>query len=162
MNTLKELQINNGLKIKGEYTIKVFKAGTRELLRESKHSNLVVATTNVGLDLITQHLVGVTTYPLDIDKAAIGTGTTAPSATDTGLETAVLSNIDRADVVNRSATSIELDFFITDAELANGSYSEFGIFCNTQLFARSIINPAFTKASNEDTLINYQITFSSS
>jgi len=156
------IQKNSGIKIKGEYTIQKFKAGTRELISESHHTNLVVSTTNAGLDLITQHLVGVTTFPLDIDSAAIGTGTTAPAATDTGLETAVLSGIARADIVNRDATSISLDFFITDAELTNGNYSEFGIFCDTQLFARSIISPAFTKASGEDTLINYQITFSTS
>jgi len=161
MKNLNTVQQNAGMKIKGEYTLKVFKAGTKELLRETHHTNLVVSTTNAGLDLITQHLAGLTTYPLNIDKAAIGTGTTAPTATDTGLETAVLTGIDRADVVNRDATSIEMDFFITDAELANGSYSEFGIFCGAQLFARSIIDPAFTKASGEDTLINYQITFSS-
>jgi len=159
MKKLNTIQQNAGMKIKGEYTLKVFKAGTKELLRETHHENLVVATTNAGLDLITQHLAGVTTFPLEIDSAAIGTGLTDPSSSDTALETPVLTGIARADITGRDSTSITMDFFITDAELANGSYSEFGIFCGAQLFARSVIEPAFSKASGEDTLINYQITF---
>lgn len=146
-------------KLKGHYKISVFKAGTKELLRQSEHDNLVVYSANAGLGLITQHFVGTTTYALDLNKAAIGTGTTDPAVTDEGLETEVLGDIDRASVVNQDATSVSLDFFITDAELPDGTYSEFGLFAGTQLFARSLIDPAFTKASGEDVLINYGVEF---
>lgn len=155
-------QAKNKLGIRGKYQITTYKAGTKEVLRKSPWiENLVVANSTSGVGLITQHLAGNTANPLEIDKAAIGTGTTSPTVADTGLETAVLTGIERTGI-SATDTSVTVDFFITDGELANGTYSEFGIFADTRLFARSIISPAFTKASGEDVSINYQITFSSS
>lgn len=148
------------LKIKGTYTMNVFDATTGAFKRSSEHSNIVVAANNAGVDLITQALAGLDTYSLNLDKAAIGTGTTSPTVSDTELENPTLTGIQRADVVSRDATSISLDFLITDAELANGDYSEFALYADTQLFARSLIQPAFTKATNENTLINYVVEFS--
>lgn len=149
------------LAFKGEYTITKLKAGTKEVISTQKVENLIVANSDNGTDLITQHLIGITTYPLNIDSASIGTGTTTPATSDTGLETPVLEDIARTKAV-ATPTSVTFDFFIPDASLSNGNYSEFGLFCGDQLFARSIISPAFTKASGEDTAINYKITLTTS
>lgn len=157
----KVTKIKNGAGIRGKYTITTYKAGTKEVLREQVVENLIMASANNGIGLIAQHLAGITTYPLEIDNASIGTGTTDPSTDDTDLETPVLEDIELASISN-TATSVTLNFFITDGELANGSYTEFGLFCGTQLFARSTIEPAFTKASGEDTAINYQINITTS
>lgn len=158
MNGTKKVNLHNPLrKLKGSYTLKVFKAGTKELLRESHHENLVVLNANRGLNLLIQALGGLTIYPLEIDNASIGTGDNVPADSDTDLETPVLENIIKA----RTTINVDnliLEFFMTNDELANGTYTEFGLFCGNQLFARSIISPSHTKADFEDTLIEYTIT----
>lgn len=160
-NRLIKRQVKSNTGIKGKYTITKYKAGTKEVISSQEVDNLVVANTGNGTDLITRQLIGDDTYTLEIDSASIGTGTSDPSTADTGLETPVLADIARTKAV-ATPTSVTLDFFIPDATLANGSYSEFGLFCGDQLFARSIIAPAFTKSSGEDTAINYQITITTS
>ena len=59
-----------------------------------------------------------------------------------------------------SGGSVTISFFLTTAELSNGTYTEFGIFSGTQLFARSIITPSYVKGTNEDTTVEYQIDLS--
>lgn len=120
--------------------------------------NLIVISANYGLNLVAQSLIGLTTYPLEITQGKIGTGTTTPTNADTDLETTTLSGILRANQSHALGVA-EIQFFIADSELTNGTYNEFGIFCGAQLFARSIISPAFTKATSEDTGIDYTLTF---
>lgn len=149
------------LGIKGKLVISKFKAGTKELLNKIEVTNLVVsASTGYGRNLIMRRLGGDTTYGIAIDSGGIGTGTTAPTDADTALETAVLTGIN---VANASVSNDEviMSFFMTDAELANGTYNEFGVFIGGRLFARAIISPAHTKASGEDTSVDYTFTLSS-
>ena len=146
--------------LKGEYTITVFKAGTKEVLRKiGPIKNLVVSSTGYGRNLIMRQLTGDVTYGIEITQGKIGSGTTAPTDNDTDLETAVLSNINVAEVSVANDVAI-ISFFIPSGDLANGTYNEFGMFIGSQLFARSIISPAFTKGSNEDTSIDYSLTLS--
>lgn len=119
--------------------------------------NLIVLNDSHGLNLFLQHLGGNDLYPLNLDNASIGSGTNAPDDLDTDLQTPVVENIIRA-TVDINTDNIVTEWFITNDELPNGTYNEFGLFCGTQLFCRSIIDPAHTKASNEDTLIEYTIT----
>lgn len=119
--------------------------------------NLIVFNANHGLNLFIQHLAGNDTYPLEIDNASIGTGSTSPVDGDTDLETPVTTGIPRA-TITESLDNIVTEWFITNDELPNDTYTEFGLKCGTQLFCRSIISPSHTKADNEDTLIEYTIT----
>ncbi|MGI1661391.1 hypothetical protein ACRDNQ_04035 [Palleronia sp. KMU-117] len=121
--------------------------------------NLVVTGPNSGIGLITQNLVaGATNSPV-IDRAKIGTGTTPAAAGNTDLQTPVLSDIlPTTGLTVVTPSSISLEFFIPDIDLANGTYTEFGLFCGTRLFARSIISPSFTKETGEDVIITYEIT----
>jgi len=160
-NRLIKRQVKSGTGIKGKYTITKYKAGTKEVISTQEVDNLVVANAGSGTDLITRRLIGDNTYSLEIDSASIGTGTDIPSTADTGLQSPVLADIARTKAIS-TPTSVTLDFFIPDATLANGSYSEFGLFCGDRLFARSIIAPAFTKSTGEDTAINYQIILTTS
>lgn len=118
--------------------------------------NKVVFNENNGVNLMIQHLAGDTTYPLELTLASIGTGTTAPTDADTDLETPVLENVIRA-TVEHDLNSVITEWFMIDSELPDGTYNEFALWCGTQLFARSIITPAHTKAENEDTLVQYTI-----
>lgn len=143
------------MKITGKYKIKTYKQG--ELVRESSWiKNLIVANSDRGVSLIIERLSGATTYDLEITSASIGTGTNAPADSDTGLQTSVLANILVASL-SKTTKRLTLNFFISDAELTNGTYTEFGLFCGTRLFARSLITPSYTKSSGEDTTIEYII-----
>jgi hypothetical protein len=122
--------------------------------------NKIVSSTNHGLNLVCQHLNGVITYPLEITQAKIGTGSTPTALGNTDLETSVLDGILKASSVVAN-NQITFEFFISDGDLANGTYSEFGLFCGNQMFSRVIISPAYTKSSNEDTVIEYSIQFQS-
>ena len=121
--------------------------------------NKIVSSSGYGRNLVMRQFANDTTYPLPITLGAIGTGTNTPADSDTGLQTQVLGSISYTD---RTVTndSIELTFFITDATLANGTYTEWGIFCATRLFARSLISPTYSKASGQDTTIIHVVTLS--
>lgn len=146
------------LKIKGSYVIKKWCSITGKLLWQSKPiENLVVNGTGYGRNIIVNQLAGVTTYPIAINSASIGTGTNVPADSDTGLQTSVLSGILVSDTVI-SSNMLTLTFYITDAQLANGTYREFGVFCTGRLFARSLITPVFTKGSNQNISVDYTFT----
>jgi hypothetical protein len=142
--------------MRGRYKITTLKDG-KVLGHTDWINNLVMAGLSNGVGLITRQLAGDTSLPLEITSASIGTSATAPAESDTALVASVLSGIP----IRTKATTakvLTLSFFITDAELANGTYREFGLFCGTRLFARSNITPAFTKSTGMDAIITYEIT----
>lgn len=120
-------------------------------------NNLIMEGAINGTGLIMRQLANDTTYALPITSAAIGTGSTAPALSDTALVAPVLSGILVRSRV-QTPTSLTLKFFVTDGELANGTYREFGLFCGARLFARSLISPVWTKATGQDAIIEYVIT----
>lgn len=149
-----------GLKITGRYRIKTTDSKTGELIAMTDWiKNLVVNGTGTGINIVARLLGNDSTYPLAITKAKIGTGTTAPTNADTDLETTVFTKNSVADQ-SVSGGVVTISFFMTDAELANGTYTEFGIFAGNQLFARSIISPSYTKTTNQDSTFEYELTVS--
>lgn len=140
--------------------LKLYHAGLLNFMVISRSpyiKNRIMLSLNYGMNLFFRHLGGDDTYPLELNFAAIGTGTNPAADGDTGLQTPVLSNIPRATVDFTDVDILTTEWFITNDELANGTYNEFGLFCGTRIFCRSIISPAHSKASNEDTLVEYII-----
>lgn len=125
--------------------------------KKTEHDNIVVSSSGYGKNIVARQLIGDTTYAIEIDSAQIGDDNTTPTVSDTGLGNALETGISVA-TSSVSNNVVSLDFFMADGDLPNDTYEEFGIFCNGRLFARSIISPAYTKGSSEDTLINYSIT----
>lgn len=157
------MTLKNNIKAKGRFRIKTYKAGTKKLLRKTKWMpNLIAFNTNHGLNLVLQHLLGSTAISIEITSAKIGTGDTAPTDNDTDLETAVLSDIAVSNSTEESTGVLTIEFFMSDADLADGTYKEFGIFCDAQLFARALILPTYTKSSGEDSQVEYEITLTNS
>jgi hypothetical protein len=151
--------MQSNITAKGRYRFITYKKGTKEVLRVSPWiNNLVTLANNHGLNLIARHLVGDDSFPLEITQAKIGTGTTPPTIADTDLETPVLSNIIVA-LSSFTGGVADFEFFMPDGELPDNEYTEFGIFCGDQMFARSIINPSYTKTTGEDTSCQYQTAF---
>jgi len=123
--------------------------------------NLVMVGTNTGTGLIAQALAGVSPSIAEITTASIGTGTTPPTNSDTDIETEVLADIPRASQETTATTSL-VGFFIPTADLPNGNYTEFAVFCGANIFARSIITPTFIKSTNEDVGMEYTFTLANS
>ena len=147
--------------ITGKLRFITLKAGTEIVLRRSKwHKNLVVSNTDHGLNLVLQHLIGTTTYTLEITQAKIGDDNTAVTNNDTDLGNAIVSDIAIAKVTETTTSQITFEFFIADSELAENTYEEFGIFATDQLFARTVISPAYVKSVGEDTKVEYVINLS--
>lgn len=158
---MKKIKLKEKYRISGKFRIITFEAGTKKILRKSKwHTNLVVSNTNRGINLVLKRLIGNKTYDLEITQAKIGDDNTAATDNDTDLGNAILSGIAVATVEETTTSQITLEFFIADAELPEDTYEEFGIFAEDQLFARSIIDPAYVKSISEDTKVEYVINLS--
>lgn len=141
----------------GQYRITRYKSGTNEVIHKSDWiKNLVVSNDTNGVNLVARQLAGDNTYNPEITGCKMGTGTTPASISDTDLETDVTGFVARQ-LISNTVSGVFIQFFITDAELPNASYSEFGLFCGSQMFTRSIISPAYSKTGAEDIKVDYQI-----
>ena len=116
--------------------------------------------TGTGMNLFLRQLIADTTYGIAVTKLKLGTGSTAPTAADTDLETPTVDDILVATRTLIGDDTVELKFFATDLQVPADTYHEVGLFVGDQIFARSIITPAFTKASGVDTSIQYHIAVS--
>ncbi len=130
--------------------------------------NLIMDSPNYGLDLIIQRLVGINTYSLNVLWIEIGTGSTTPNVNDTALTTPTI----------RAAVNFQEDFgttdaivqaYITDANLANATYTEVGSFVDGnssigtgQIFNHALLSPTYSKVAGQDTTIQIDFTVTNS
>lgn len=143
----------------GKYRFRIYKAGTRELIKVTPWiHNLIVQGENTGVNIAVKNLLGDFTYDLEITKASIGVGTTPAADSDTDLEDPVFEDIQIATKEETADNIATFTFFIADAQLPEDDYTEFALWCGTKLFARSIINPAYSKAIGQDAECEYVIT----
>lgn len=144
--------------ISGELVITKFRDG-RVVSVSEPMKNKVVSSSGYGRNIIARLLANDSTYGLYVNSASIGTGTNSPADGDTNLQTPVLTGITitNASVANNVLT---IDVFVASGTLANGTYSEFGLFVDStnRLFSRVLISPSYTKATGEDTLFTYTLT----
>jgi len=147
--------------VTGHVILQVFDTNTGELKYKVENHNLVV---DVGLDEMAQATFGVGGSGSTVfDFINIGTGTTAPTATDTVIETSACARIqDVAPDVN-SGTSGETSVSVIssfDGGTCAGAITEAGIFnliTGGQLLARSTFG-SVTISSGDTLNVNYTIT----
>lgn len=154
---MKQNYIHNSVRMAGVLTIKTFKGG--ELIRESGPiPNKVVSSSGYGRNLLIRQLAGDTTYPIEIDSMAVGDDNTAAADGNTALGNSLVASIPITSfTVNNN--ELVIDVFVADGNLADDTYEELGFFCDGRLLSRIIISPAYSKASGEDTLFTYTLTF---
>jgi len=131
--------------------------------------NLIMQGALTGKDLFVQYLcatglVGATIYPGGINYAGIGSGSTAPTVSDTQLQTEVV-RVAIANAIDFGYNQAQLQFFFTDALLANGTYREVGTFMNAtgtansgKIFNRSLLGTPYVKTTGIDTTLEVDIT----
>lgn len=140
----------------GKGTFQILSLQNGEVVWQSPvMENLIL---NSFWSLLIQHLAGTATNPLEITTLEIGTGDNAVLAGDTALETLTLAGI-LPSKTTPAAKSIELEFFITDGELANGTYREIGLRATTPLITRALFTTPYVKAAGRDTIIRYTLSF---
>lgn len=146
--------MNDAIKITGEWLFYL----DGQLVKREK--NLIVQS---GLNFLAALLIGEQTNSIPF-HLALGTGTTAPAATDTklvteGLRKAVSSK-------QRQANMVRLRTFFLANE-ANGTWAEFGIFLagtdqkdSGTLLNRIVPTGGISKESNQVLTIECRLTFS--
>ena len=162
------MNIEESLKITGQVRITKYRAGTQEILWQSEWmNNLVVNGSNTGKNLIVQRLIGTTTYSLNIAYGEIGTSAGSPTASDVGIGTPTVRVATSLASIGSAMNEAQLQFFFADAQLANGTYQEFGTFvdgtaatASGQLFNHILFSSPYTKASGEDTTVEVDFTIS--
>ncbi len=146
--------------IKGQYIIRKYRDGV--LIWESPViENMLMLTENRGLAIIFNRLLGVKTHDLEITSLSIGKDDTPPTDENEDLGDAIVEDIPYATRSRIGLDEIQLEYFISDNELPDDDYEEIGLFTGTgatkRLFARSIIEPTFTKSTGEDIALLYTI-----
>jgi hypothetical protein len=122
------------------------------------HKNRIMLGTGTGMNLFIRQLGADTTYGIAATKLKLGTGTTAVATSQADLATPTVDNIIVTNRIFVGDDEVQLKFFATDLQVANATYNEVGIFVGSQMFTRSLISPAFVKASGVDTTILYSIS----
>lgn len=154
-------QIEDRSTVTGHVILQVFDTATGELKNKIENHNLVV---DVGLDEMAQATFGVGgSGSTDFDYIEIGTGTTAPTATDTTIETSACARIQDASPDVNSAISGETSVSVIssfDGGTCAGGITEAGIFnglAGGQMLARSTFG-VVTIGSGDTLNVNYTIT----
>ena len=157
-NTIKKSDDSFGIKGKVRW-IATDNDGNK--IRKSEWSNNVV-TTITKTDIL-DRLNADTTYDLIIDYLDIGTSNTTPTAADTNLTAGVA----RAAKVTgtRVSNTLTLNFYFTDAGLANGAYWEVGLFSdatatlgNGRLRNHALFGTVLNKGTGENITVEVALT----
>ena len=129
-----------------------------------EQKNLIMQSANHGKDILIQILASINTYTGNINYCEIGTGATTPTAADVALTTPTLRAPLSFAQDYGNVTAI-VQFFMTDANLANGTYYEIGTFIDGaavigtgQLFNHALLGTPYVKTSGQDTTIEVDIT----
>lgn len=147
------IQVGDKGRAAGFLTITKFRNG-EAVWKSEPLPNKIVSSSGYGRNLLIRQLAGDTSYPLEIDSAAIGDDDTAPTDSDTDLGNSLVSGIS---ITNKTVSndSIQVDVFVADADLPADDYKEFGLYCGGRLFARIILSTTYSKADGEDSLFSY-------
>jgi hypothetical protein len=127
-----------------------------KIKHRQKESNLVVQNSNAGVNLLVDAIRDGKS--IQIDEGQIGKDNTSPTDSDTGLGNAIVTG-ESVQSTDGTVNTVTFSFFITDEQLPDDTYEEFGLFTNGNLFARSLFDSSYTKGGNTDTRVNHKITF---
>lgn len=152
------MKIASTVEAHGHLEIISFDAKTgEEVWRSPVIANKIL---NAALSLIVQHNGGTAATSMQITSLEIGTGSTAVTASDTALVTPILTGVTVTETAV-SAASVQFDFFIVDAALANGTYREIMLRAATVPYTRALFTTPYVKTTGRNTLIRYTLSYAS-
>ena len=164
-NILKKLNIEN-VNVSGKVRVITTDSKTGQIENIGEWSkNLIMFTAGRGRQQMLDRLAGIVTYTGIINYGAIGTNNTAVTTSDTQLGTEVARTT--VATVTITGSVVTLKFFFADANLANGTYYEFGTFVDGtasansgQMFNHALFGSSHTKTTRKDTTVQVDITIS--
>lgn len=125
-------------------------------VKVGEHHNLVV---NDGFEAIWKAFAGDATYAVSSFEG--GTGTTAPAAGDTALQTSAFGPKALTSVSFPSLAAIKLTLDIIPGEATGVAFTEFGLFTTSgQLVARIVDGNTYTKTALNTIQIVWDLTLS--
>ena len=112
--------------IGGNLTIRKFRDG-KLISTSPRMRNKVVSSEGYGRNLILRWLSGDTALPIVIDSAAVGDDNSAASDGNIELGSTLVDGIP---ITNMAASNdvLTVDVFVSDANLPDQTYNEFGLF----------------------------------
>jgi hypothetical protein len=138
---------------------------------EVTQRNMIVWSLNNGFDIIVQYLISSFTGSfafgptLGIAWGEIGTGVTAPMNMDVALTTPT-NRVPVSYAADSGFNEAQVQFFLPDALLTNGTYTEFGTFIggsssigSGNMFNHALFGTAYTKTSGVDTTVEVDFSF---
>ena len=152
---------SEGISLIGEYTFTIRDAKTGVIKRVYRQKNLIPLVARV---MIANNLGSVTpNNDMAINYSSLGTGTTAPSSSDTKLVTETHRK-QIASLTNLSNSVFASAFY--QATEVTGTFYEAGLFCDGTaltdsgiLFSRVLLNSptGITKSETETLTIDYEV-----
>jgi len=123
---------------------------------------------DVGLNFILDFLIqeGPAAPPTGPTHCSVGSGTNAPAAGDTGLQTEILTGGVRIAITTffKSSLTANLDTFFTSAD-GNGPWEETGLHNaatgSSTIYCRKRFSSTFTKDTSKTALVAWSITVAS-
>lgn len=146
--------MSSGVLLIPNVIVEVRDSKTKKLLRYSCGRNKVVDN---GLNELRDLLGGTGFEP---DEMAVGSGTVAPVAGDTGLGTETFRKaIDRRIGETKKIT---FQILLTSADANGTTIAEAGLFAQSLMYARALVSPTIAKTSSIDVTISHEISLASS
>lgn len=142
----------------GKGTVRIIASKNGVETHRVEVQNLIMANSVGGFRAIIDAMVGERAS-IELDECRLGTGDTAPTEDDTGLETEVVDDILLGDTPVVEPKSVTFQFFAPSAEVPDGTYTEVGFFMQGDMWSRVLAIPEYEKGSGEDTTIEYVINF---
>jgi len=135
--------------------------GTVKLRSHDKDGNLIMSmtvnnlVTTAGKNLIVRK---INNDAEDIDSISIGSGTTAPTLTDTDMETELANNtilFQSVDAVNTNEILFTTTF---EENVGTGTINEVGLFSDSDtLVCRAVLSTPFEKSASEYLTVTWKI-----
>ena len=144
-------------KAKGELTAWLVDRASLKVIEKRVCNNLITTLGDTWLAGKCSDAAGLAA----LSDIGVGTGTTAPAVSDTGLETQLDKNalyLTPWQGVGSASNEFYVRTIFTETE-AVGTLSEAGLFYSTSLFSRVLISPTVNKTSDKVLVLQWKISF---
>src|ERR1044071_6920754 len=95
--------------------------------------NKIMLGDATGMNLFIRKLGNNNDYGIAVTKLKLGTGTTAPTISDTDLETPTVDNVVVTNRIFIDDDTVQFKFLATDLQVPDDTYNEVGLFLGEQL-----------------------------
>lgn len=149
--------MNEGIKVTGHVEFIHYRDGIE--VARYEHKNLVVT---LGRTRLSKLIAGDETA--FVTKFRTGTGSTAPAASDSGMQTGVNITTGQPykavdNVTYPAAGKVRFEMSLGTSEANGNTLAEYGLFTSDNVLFARVVRPAFAKTSSDSLTIRWTINF---